>query len=236
MSSLTPNFNLIKPDANDLFELFRQWYNDNLDIIDANLGGGSGGHIIVDPNGSDMPAEGKLQFTGNVNVTDDNVNGKTVVDIPTSSGSGHTIIDQNGVSMTQRSGLQFVGANVIDDAVNNKTVVTVTGGNGINYSLTEQVIGTWKDGKPLYQITFEYNGTINANTATNLVNISSLNVESMVTLFGSIYESGWGWEQVPTNNFRLHYNTNSGYIEAVTGAFAVSGTCNVTLSYTKTTD
>lgn len=83
MSTLTPNYNLEKPEATDPFGDFRQSYNDNLDIIDANLGGGGGGggHTIVDENGSDMPAESKLQFTGNVSVTDDNVNGATVVDV-----------------------------------------------------------------------------------------------------------------------------------------------------------
>ena len=83
MSTLTPNYNLIKPDSTDPFGDFRQDYNDNMDIIDANLGGGggSGGHTILDPDGNSLPQEDDLQFTGNVSVTDDNVNGRTVVDI-----------------------------------------------------------------------------------------------------------------------------------------------------------
>ena len=43
--------------------------------------GGSGGHTIVDPTGTDMPQENKLKFTGNVSVSDDSANGQTVVDI-----------------------------------------------------------------------------------------------------------------------------------------------------------
>lgn len=83
MATYTTNYNLEKPEASDPFGDFRQSYNDNMDIIDQNLGGGGGGggHTIVDENGSDMPAESKLQFTGNVSVTDDNVNGATVVDV-----------------------------------------------------------------------------------------------------------------------------------------------------------
>lgn len=82
MATYTTNYNLGKPEATDPFENFRQLFNDNMDEIDANLGGGGGGgHTIVDENGSDMPAESKLQFTGNVSVTDDNVNGATVVDV-----------------------------------------------------------------------------------------------------------------------------------------------------------
>ena len=43
--------------------------------------GGSGGHTIVDPDGTSMPQENKLQFTGAVSVSDDSANGQTVVDI-----------------------------------------------------------------------------------------------------------------------------------------------------------
>lgn len=40
MAQLTPNYNLEKPDSTDNFGDFRESYNDNMDIIDANLGGG----------------------------------------------------------------------------------------------------------------------------------------------------------------------------------------------------
>lgn len=40
MSTQTPNYNLEKPDSTDAFGLFRQLFNDNMDIIDQNLGGG----------------------------------------------------------------------------------------------------------------------------------------------------------------------------------------------------
>lgn len=48
MASLTPNYNLSKPDASDQFDAFRQSYNDNMDIIDNNLGGGGGGGNVND--------------------------------------------------------------------------------------------------------------------------------------------------------------------------------------------
>ncbi len=89
MATYTTNFNLEKPDSSDAFGDFRASYNGNMDIIDANLGSG-GGHTIVDENGSNMPAESKLQFTGGVTVTDDNVNGVTVVDI-TGGGGGSSV-------------------------------------------------------------------------------------------------------------------------------------------------
>ena len=83
MSTLTPNYNLKKPDSTDPFGDFRQDYNDNMDIIDQNLGGGggSGGHTILDGDGNALPQENDLQFTGECSVTDDNVNGRTVVNV-----------------------------------------------------------------------------------------------------------------------------------------------------------
>ena len=96
MATYTPNLNLGKPEVTDAFGNFRQLFNDNMDILDNGGGGGSGGHTIVNPSGTDMPAEGKLQFTGGVTVTDDSVNGKTVVDI--SGGGGNVygaFIDTN---------------------------------------------------------------------------------------------------------------------------------------------
>ena len=91
MATYTTNYNLKKPDSSDPFGDFRGDYNDNLDIIDANLGGGGGGgHTIVDADGNSLPQEDELQFTGAVSVTDDNVNGRTVVNV---SGGSNLILD-----------------------------------------------------------------------------------------------------------------------------------------------
>lgn len=43
MATRTENFELYKPDATDNFSDFREEFNDNMDIIDQNLGGGGGG-------------------------------------------------------------------------------------------------------------------------------------------------------------------------------------------------
>lgn len=80
MSTRTPNFNLYEPDPTDNFEDFRAEHNNNMEIIDQYLGGGGSRHTIVDDSGTDMPNETRLQFGEYMNVTDDNVNGKTIVD------------------------------------------------------------------------------------------------------------------------------------------------------------
>lgn len=83
MATYTPNYNLYKPGSSDDYENFRSEFNNNMDIIDQNLGGGggSGGHTIVDESGVNLPNESKLQFTDGLQAVDDNVNGKTVVSL-----------------------------------------------------------------------------------------------------------------------------------------------------------
>ena len=82
MATRTTNYNLYKPDATDNFSDFRDEFNDNMEIIDQNLGGGgSGGHTIYDKDGTELAQENGLQFKGAVNVSDDSVNGRTVVDV-----------------------------------------------------------------------------------------------------------------------------------------------------------
>ena len=210
MSSLTPNFNLIKPDANDLFELFRQWYNDNLDIIDASLGGGASALAGLSDVNIASPTNGQLLGYNSTSQMWENVNG--------GGGGGHTIIDPLGQNMPSRTGLQFIGASVTDDSVNNKTVVNITGGGGgVHYSTTEQVIGTWIDGKPLYQNTVNVPNPVN-DSNEHLVDLTSLSIGECPYLFGhavrhsgandityyanSIETDGWYYFKARYDNFR----------------------------------
>lgn len=102
MSTLTPNYELIVPEATDTLEQVRADYATNLGKID-NIGGGGGGsgHTIIDKNGNSMPQETGLQFTGDVTVTDDSVNNKTVVNVTGGGGGGGTVygcfIDTNNI-------------------------------------------------------------------------------------------------------------------------------------------
>ena len=82
MATQTTNYNLSKPDASDQFSAFRQLFNDNMDIIDQNMGGGGGsGHTIEDGSGTAMTARANLQFVNCTSVTDDSVNDRTVVTV-----------------------------------------------------------------------------------------------------------------------------------------------------------
>lgn len=79
MASYTPNLNLYKPDSTDDFGDFRAEFNNNMEIIDQNLGGGSSGHTIVDEDGTILADEPKLQFTDGLSASDDSINGKTII-------------------------------------------------------------------------------------------------------------------------------------------------------------
>jgi hypothetical protein len=56
--------------------------------IEIESSGGGGGHVIIDEAGNPMPQRENLQFTGAVEVTDDIVNDKTVVEV-TGGSSGN---------------------------------------------------------------------------------------------------------------------------------------------------
>lgn len=83
MATYTDNYHLSKPETTDSQQSFIEDYATNMEIIDENMGGGSGGggHTIVNPAGTDMAQEPKMQFAGKVSVADDSTNQKTIVDV-----------------------------------------------------------------------------------------------------------------------------------------------------------
>lgn len=158
MATYTTNYNLKKPDSSDPFGDFRGDYNDNLDIIDANLGGGGGSSSLAGLSDVNLttPTDGQvLTYDGNTSKWK-NAN-------PSGGGSKHTIVDENDQTMPSRTYLKFAGNVVVtDDSVNDETVVTVTGGGGggsHTYSTSEQIVGTWL-GDTLYEKSFVHTGNI----------------------------------------------------------------------------
>ena len=92
-------------------------------------GSGTGGHTIVDTDGSPVADEPKLQFTG--------------LDVQDNSTDSETEVAAFGLNTDS-----------LDDIISSGSATTnpmVT--NGLTYSTTEQVVGKWVDGKPLYQKT-----------------------------------------------------------------------------------
>lgn len=107
-----------------------------------------------------------------------------------------------------------------------------------NYSTSEQKIGTWTDGKPLYKKTFTV-------TVGNTINVSGLNIDTyMLDVAHSFLTSTSG----TTYPFPYSYgngtlNTTCEYANGVistgrnnTSSKYCNGTATITINYTKTTD
>lgn len=67
------------------------------DEMGSGGGGGTGGHTIIDENGTSMSARAGLQFVGGANVSDDPTNNKTIVDLASAGGIDGVFIDTGNV-------------------------------------------------------------------------------------------------------------------------------------------
>lgn len=191
MSTYTTNYNLEKPDASDDFGDFRANYNSNMDIIDANLGGGGGSVTDVEVNGVSVVVGGVAQVTVPTQTSDLNNDSDFVSD----ASYVHTDNNFSNADVTKLSGIE-AGAevnvqadwneadNTADDFIKNKpTALADFSDDSTHRVVTDTQISTW-------------NGKQNALTAGNGISISS-NVIS-VTPF---YITG-----DTTNGFTPHYS------------------------------
>ena len=110
---------------------------------------------------------------------------------------------------------------------------------GINFSTEEQVVGTWIDGKPLYQKTVSC-GALPNNT-TKDVNHGIANIDQYVSVFGIFWDtSGTGESAMmpfgtPGNDNVGVWTKNKLTIVLHTGSNRTAQSACVTLQYTKST-
>lgn len=115
----------------------------------------------------------------------------------------------------------------------------------IDYSTTEKVIGTWIDGKPLYQRTFDA-GYLPNNNRNNIADLTSCSIKYVVSITGFCYRVGDYTSQRPLplvdinpdNSIRIDINSTDSkpYLRIMTGADWSGFKGYVTIKYTKTTD
>lgn len=109
----------------------------------------------------------------------------------------------------------------------------------VNYSTTEHVVGTWIDGKPIYEKTISLGSM--PNTATVSKSISSTNI-NIIKSFLYTYRSSDGtfiiWPDTSDNNFFARYViTDYGKnIKLTSNADRSAFNGYLTIQYTKTTD
>ena len=156
----TSNYHLSKPDSDDIINpTSRTGYNGNFDTLDTNLKSVSNKANANESNIAELQAQ-------------------TGEDIPFESGSADSISDK----ITN-----------LDNSVGNKPsgeTDTLWDKIGIlsNYSTTEQVIGKWIDGKPLYRrVLTWHNPTVNDDFSNPISNFKQLvSVRGYVSAAGDV--------------------------------------------------
>ena len=114
----------------------------------------------------------------------------------------------------------------------------------LNYSTDEQVVGTWIDGKPLYQKTVAITvptPSTNGELAINEFPLNIDNVEDYVNIFGyykSSVTNGYNTFNRPMNGgYMCNTYISNGILKVENSAVNIGGrTGHVTFQYTKTTD
>lgn len=107
------------------------------------------------------------------------------------------------------------------------------------YSTSEQVVGTWIDGKPLYRCTYS---TTTPSDSTDTIVVALPSTYLVKNIYGTFHQS-------PNNYMPLNYLYNTTYfstyyqyspssgIRMRTNSTTLQGkSCEVTIEYTKTTD
>ncbi len=106
-----------------------------------------------------------------------------------------------------------------------------------NYSMEEQKIGTWIDGKPLYRKVFKLE-VLNVSISTN---VTSLSIDTLTSLksFYNYVDANLIYKRPPyfsssNDYFAIFYRQN--IIETRLGCVKSDGNILIILEYTKTTD
>lgn len=105
------------------------------------------------------------------------------------------------------------------------------------YSTTEQRIGTWIDGKPVYQITLTGATPTTANTETVVADLSTLNMNQPIEIIGGVYNpntgSGVNLFPISMSNNETGTTTNRGVYAWITSDHSLTMITGVTTTNRK---
>lgn len=237
MATYTDNYHLSKPETTDSQQSFMEDYATNMDIIDENMGGGSGGggHVIIDENGIEVAQEPNMQFTGKVEVTDDSTNEKTVVEV---------LPEVVEVTLAEYIALGDVvntdGKLYCITDLNNSDV---QGYPPLIYSDEEREVGVWIDGRPLYQITINI-GQLTLDTNFHVISHNISNIDEVVDIKAIMMLENSPYRSYPlpigrpntSPNQNVLISVNSTEIQYMNNWQSNTHVVYVTFQYTKTTD
>ena len=130
----------------------------------------------------------------------------------------------NQVGFTPNDGAWQV--NSVGDAINDLYIKKT----GDNYSTEERVVGTWIDGRPIYQRFFNVSFDVTGNWGwvSTGIDAAANSIDNVISFTGEAYNDGHG-VFYPT-----YVKIESGYVKV----FSISGIhiSGVILQYTKSTD
>lgn len=214
--------------------------------MERNMSGSLGGVIDEMLSGS---VAGNIQFESiggsTVTITPTLESGTKIADftIDETSGVLYAPTPESPIEYSAGANIQISEENVISatdttyTAGNNITiennVISASGESGLNYSTTEQVVGTWVNGKPIYQKTFNTNISISSGwTETNLYieDIDGI-IKSEVVRNIETGSSAYG-----TISVNIDVDRNSGRIDIFNLRTITLDLTSITLWYTKSTD
>ena len=125
--------------------------------------------------------------------------------------------------------------NNVADAI--ESLKTLKGGS-TNYSLDEQVVGTWIDGKPIYQKTYNKSGVPQGRTTFEANFLNNNKVDRIVNIYAvqtseNVYNSSYS----ESNGNTSYANVDSpNGLTFIMGSTSATWTVSITVQYTKTTD
>lgn len=145
-----------------------------------------------------------------------------------------SIVNHTATLKLKSLGWNFIGY-VITIQYTKTTDSPVSIGSDTDYSTTEKIVGTWIDGKPLYQKTFSGTWALAINETAVVGSIS--NVSSFIKYDGSGFVTGYS-NEVRTLDGLMGF----AYMDTVSGNISIKSLNgavtwkSVTVQYTKTTD
>ena len=172
---------------------------------------------------------------GSGNVDDVYVNGTSVLD------SNHIAQVKSYKELTQAQYDALPASKLTDNILYCIKDVGIDEGDKfapIIYSLDEREVGTWIDGKPLYQKTIVHDTPMSNHVWTDIINDLNINIKMFD---GYIYLDGYPYTQINYYRSTTEYScgaivNNEHKFQVYSSIDGVTITCKVTLYYTKTTD
>lgn len=125
-----------------------------------------GNHIIIDENGTSMAARSGLQFVGGVNVSDDSINNKTIVDLASAGGIDGVFINTENVivpvTRISSSGLSYTAT---EDCL---VYVYLWGGNNTKIKINDVEVGAnFSSDKDVYLIPLKKGQTLTTTSGND---------------------------------------------------------------------